>query len=511
MKRILLTVFFVIIAISALCMASSAARLEKIPENLLFQNDTVTHFIVFEEEKYFLGSGDTIDYLDIEEMSADIKALGVDESEIGKKYLTKFIFPEYMNGNLITKVDVNVKGRSMKTTKYFAHVCGYVVFPSAMTKTNDMNQVVTELRGVDFGENSQLIVIPTCFAADAQKLKEVKNFPTEKLQTIESGAFNKAKYAFSGELVINAKKVEGSAFNNAITYVTSMVFGENFQSCADQSFSVRSAETGLGAPRLEHIEFKCDVTQISYAANSLKGFYFSEVCERSEFSNLKCIILSNPANKDSINDGVTTFSEIAPNSKIQFFADSTKDVVYTSHSISMDNATISYKSFLESGELTGYCERCGKGESTPTAPLFSFEGISSPENGRVEIYVLFSADYEAIERYEKLSSNTVDFGIVLGAKDLMGGKAPLDSDGNAITLENGAVIKAPAIAQTKYVSYELRITGFTVEQADIMLLVASYVHITDKDGETVSVNYLQSSQVVDNNFAYISYNNYNNF
>ena len=58
MKRFILTVFFVIIMLCSLIIVSSAkeAYLEEIPENLLFENDTVTHFIVFDDEKYYLGS-----------------------------------------------------------------------------------------------------------------------------------------------------------------------------------------------------------------------------------------------------------------------------------------------------------------------------------------------------------------------------------------------------------------------------------------------------------------------
>ncbi len=512
MKRILLTVLFVMIALCSFVMVSSAkeAYLETIPENLLVENDTATDFIVFDDEKYYTGSGDTIDYLDLEEVAKALEALGITEDELGKKYLTKFVFPAYKDGNLITNVDINVKSRSMKWTKYFAGVCGYVVFPSAMTKTNDMNQVVGQLRGIDFGENSQLTVIPTHFANQATKLKEVKNFPTEKLQAIESNAFNSTKYAFKGELIINAKTVESRAFNNAITYVTSIVFGENFKSCADQSFSIRAEETHLGTPKLERIEFKCDVTKITYTGQSYKAFYFSEVCERTQFSNLKCIVLSNPANEKSIVNGVTTFGEIAPNSKIQFYADSSKDVVYSSHSIGYDGAKISYKSFLEEGTLTGYCERCGMEDNMTVSPLFNFDGISTPEDSRIEIYVKFSANYDAIERYEKITGIRIDFGIVAAAKSLLSEKAPLDENGNAITLDVGAVVKVP-VRGMEYDSYEFRIKNMSVEQTDVMLLIASYVHITDKDGKTVSVNYLQSKQVAGNDFAYISYNSYKNY
>ena len=180
-------------------------------------------------------------------------------------------------------------------------------------------------------------------------------------------------------------------------------------------------------------------------------------------------------------------------------------MVYASHSVSFDNATIAYESFLENGVITGNCTRCNKAETVSAPALFEFKGISVPTNGDIEIYIGFSANYDAIANYEKISGNKVNFGIVAAAQSILGGNAPLDKDGNAV----GTVIKASVSGDTKYAIYELRITGFTTEaHKDIMLLLASYVHITDKNGSTVSVDYLQSKQVVNNKFAYVSYNSY---
>lgn len=508
MKKLLLTVFFVALALCSLVAVASAqdAYLEPIPENLLFEGDTVTHFVVFDDEKYYIGSDNMLYALNMDNIASALASLGISDSDLGTKFLTKFVFPAYLNGNLITNVDVNQKNSNcIKTTKYFNGKCGYVKFPGTMTTTNDMNQCVSQLRGVDFGENSQLTAIPFCFISNASKLREVKNFPTEKLETIEAEAFNGTRQGFRGELVINAKIVKTSAFNNATTFVTSLVFGENVETLQTQSFSIRASETGLGAPLLERIEFKCDVASI--ATNSYGPFYFElGGNSRSEYTSLKCIVLSNEANKTAIANGATTFDDIAPNSYIRFFLDTTREIVYTSHSVSYENATISYDSFLENGKITGFCTRCGKEESISAPALFSFEGVSVPEDkNRVEIYIGFSTNYDAIEQYEKISGNKIDFGVVAGVKSVLAGECPLDKDGSAIS---NRVIKASAHSASKYAYYELRLTGFTEAQKDLELLMASYVHITDKDGKTVSVNYLQSNQVVNNDFLYISYNSY---
>ena len=288
MKKLLLSVFFVVLALCSLVIVASAkeAYLEPIPENLLWNGDTVTHFIVFDDEKYYQGSGNTLDKLNVEEIEKSLASLGI-TSGIGTTYLTKFVFPAYMGENLITYVNVN---SSIKTNQYFRNVCGYVSFPGTMTKTHDMNQCVSQLRGIDFGENSQLTAIPYCFASNASKLKEVKNFPTAQLDSIEGDAFNGTRQAFRGELIINARVIKQSAFNNATTFVTSLVFGENVERIETQAFSVRASETGLGDPRLEYIEFKSDVSAI--ATTSFGPFYFELGGDsRSEYTSLKCIVL----------------------------------------------------------------------------------------------------------------------------------------------------------------------------------------------------------------------------
>ncbi|MBQ4510626.1 MAG: hypothetical protein II984_07875 [Clostridia bacterium] len=507
MKKLLLTVFFAVLALCSFAVAASAkeAYLEPIPENLLWEGDTVTHFIVFDDEKYYIGSGNTLNQLNTEEIEKSLASLGISSSDIGNTYLTKFVFPAYLGENLITYFNVN---SSIKTNKYFKNVCGYVSFPGTMTKTHDMNQCVDQLRGIDFGKNSQLISIPFCFAKNANKLKEVKNFPTAKLDTIEGDAFNGTRQAFRGDLIINARVIREGAFNNATTFVTSLVFGENVTRIETQAFSVKSSETGLGSPRLEYIEFKSDVSIIE--TTSFGPFYFElGGSSRSEYTSLKCIVLSNESNKKAIENGAKVFDDLAPSSYIRFFLDTTKEIITSSHNISFDNATVSYDSFLESGTITGICANCGKSEAISAPALFDFKGISVPANGDIEIYIAFSANYDAIEQYEKITGNTVNFGIVAAAQAVLGSNMPLDENGNEVELENGVVIKAPVNNAIKYASYELRINGFTTDaHKDVMLLMASYVHITDIDGNTISVNYLQSKQVVNNGFIFVSYNSY---
>ena len=526
MKKLLLAVIFIVLSLLTLACVVGAeetnntqttpvyAHLETVPDHLRRSSELgkEMYFIVFDHESHFIGSGNTIDNLNTDKIQKELDVLKISLDEIGndKKYLIKYVFPAYLNDTLVTYVNVNT---NIKSSAYFNGKCGYVAFPGTMTQTHDMNERVSALRGVDFGKNSQLKVIPTHFANAAVNLREVKNFPTAKLEVIESKSFDGAKYAFRGELIINARTIGERAFDNATTYVTKLVFGPNVKSFGQQSFSIRSSETGLGNPQLQAVEFKCDVSQLTYTSSSYGAFYFNAGGDsRSEYPSLKCIILSNPNNKALVVDGETLFSNIVLNSaRFKFFDDAKKEILYTSHDFDYESLSISYTSFLENGVISTPCKRCGASEHESAAPLFRFDGISSPiDESRIEIYIGFTVNREAIKQYEDITGNKVDFGIVAAAQAVVNNSLPLDLNGNVTTFENGTVIKASANKTGTSDAFELIIKGFTNEtDKDISLLLAGYVHITDAENNTVSVNYLQHKQIEGNNFAFVCYNNFN--
>ena len=222
MKKLFLTLSLCLLACVFFTIMASARTvyLEEIPDELSYEGDTATHFVVFEEEKYYVGSGSTIDGFNTDEMDADMAAAGIDSSKIGTEYLTRFNVPAYMGDTLITYVNLN----SMKSHRYFSGKCGYVQLAGTVSKIHDMNEKTAQLRCFDFGENSQVTVIPGYFVNSSQRLYSVKNFP-KYLTVIESNAFNKCYNAFSGELYLNAVTIEQSAFNNCFNHVTGLVFG----------------------------------------------------------------------------------------------------------------------------------------------------------------------------------------------------------------------------------------------------------------------------------------------
>ena len=127
--------------------------------------------------------------------------------------------------------------------------------------------------------------------------------------------------------------------------------------------------------------------------------------------------------------------------------------------------------------------------------LFTFVGYSTPEKSdSYGIVVSFTVNLDAVENYEGLTNKTVSYGFVAAAKDNLGANNPLDTNGNTVTLEKGAVVKAEV--SRDYCAYDFVLTGMNETQIDTQLVFATYVTVT-KDGET-SVVYLQETQKTEN-------------
>ena len=198
-KKILLFVALasILICTFAIAVSAKSVYLEPIPDELKVEKDTATHFVVFEEEKYFTGSGSTISGLNGEIMEKDMEDAKIDATKIGKEYLTRFNFPAYFNGTLVTYVNLN----SVKSDKYFKHVCGYVQLAGTVNQVHDMHECTNQLRCFDFGENSQVTVIPYCFMQGASKMMLVKNFP-RNLETVgEVRQFDRREFGRLGKRI----------------------------------------------------------------------------------------------------------------------------------------------------------------------------------------------------------------------------------------------------------------------------------------------------------------------
>lgn len=508
-KKILLFLTIMSVLVCALAIGASAKSvyLEPIPDELKAENDTITHFVVFEEAKYFVSSGGTISNLNGDEMDADMALVGIDKSKIGTEYLTRFNFPAYIGENLITYVNLN----TMKSHKYFKHVCGYIQLEGTVNKVHDMNECVNQLRCVDFGENSQVTSIPLCFANNARKLASVKNLP-RNLTSIGANAFDQCYGAFEGELYINAGTIGASAFNNAISNVTHLILGPNVTSIGTQALTVLFAVQHHNEiptyyapedikPALVSIEFQCDVSQITFAKQGTNSgaFYFPVTTGRAPYEKLTSIILSHPDNAKYVTEG-SIFNDFTADGVNILFNDSDglDDYVTAKHDFSIFNG-VSYESFSAAGTKTLICASCGAQTSESVAPLFTCLGYSAPESGEGSLTIGFMVNNQAISEYEGLTGKTVKYGVFAVSQANLGA-----SD---VFKENGEIVNGAISADTTAkgcAAFELKIMGFTDEYKGVKLAIGAYVALTD--GEATEYSYMQADKPNEGEkYCFVSY------
>ena len=509
-KKILLflAVISVLVCALAISVGARSVYLEEIPEELKAENDTMTHFVVFEEAKYFVSSGGTISNLNTDEMDADMAVAGIDSSKIGTEYLTRFNFPAYIGENLITYVNLN----SMKTHKYFKHVCGYIQLEGTVNKVHDMNECVSQLRCVDFGENSQITSIPYCFANQARRMASVKNLPNN-LTSVGGRAFDHCYGAFKGELYINAVTIGEAAFNNAISNVTHLILGPNVKSIGTQALTVLFVTQHHGEiplfyapedvkPALVSIEFQCDVSQITFANQGVNSgaFYFPTTTGRAPYEKLTTIILAHPDNAKYVTEGSVFNDFTAEGINILFNdSDGLDDYVTARHDFSILGG-ISYERFNEEGTKTMVCSVCGGQSYESVSPLFTCLGYSAPESGVGSLAIGFIINYEAISEYEELTGKAVSCGVFAVSQSKLGAGDVFDENGDTV---NGAI--TVEVAFCDFGAFELKIIGFTDSNKDSQLAMGGYVAVND--GEVTEYSYMQATAPSDGErYSFVSYN-----
>ena len=526
MKRIFIALALTVILSCLLVLGISAKELylEEIPNDLKVSGDTVTHFLVIEGEEYYGGSGSTVNLFNMDKIGEEIakleaeggalNALGYTASDLGTKYLTKLIIPGTYNGTTVTYVDINSDGR-FKSQTYFRN-CGYLEYPSSMTKTNDGNECNGQLRCIDFGENSCLANIPYCYMQNAKKLICLKNMP-KNLETIEESAFRNCHSLEgdeNGQLYISAKTIKKKAFDNAMTNVRSIVFGENVQSLATESFSNGEVASSM----VTYIEFKCDVTRVSFpncdAAANNGAFYFgANSSQRRPYSSLVCIILSNSAQADC--DG-NTFCE-ASGQRVYFNdVGGVDDYVYTSHDIESQNscfeactrcgltklkenpthegATVEFKD--ENGNAFSYlgdiyvcvsCPVCQMNSvSEVIEKIVTSKGYSVCEYGEAGVTHTVSVNKEALARYEELSGKKLYYGVVAGVK----------KDGYSdklISYENGVLLTADNAIAVDFTGTEYEILDLKLTNINKSVTVYCNAYI----GTEGAINYICDNYAMD--------------
>lgn len=499
-KKLLL---FALLLMAFVCLFSvlvSAKDLsvEAIPNDLLHNGDSVTHFVVIEGEEWFVQSNGVITNYNVSALETAIAALAADggalhalgytADDIGVKWDTKIILPNTIDGVTITSFSWNTD--TIRHSKYSKN-CGY--FNTGKVQSNSPNvgsawTFIPELRCFEYDKNTEITAMPADMLAGAKKFKKFINLPLERFETIGSNAFGGNKTILSGVLYLNATTIGDNAFNNALTNVTGIVFGENLTSIGNQTFTVKSSETGLGAPLLEFVEFKCDITTLQFVAtndSSNKGsFYFGGAYSRTAYSNLKCIILSNPANASLITGESAALSDVVTG--LRFDSDASNNLVYKSHSIDTSTARIEYPDgYAKSGALLSDCTRCVYKASEKTNPLITALGYSI-KIGKNALDGGFEINLSALEAYEKINNTKVNLGILILNPKYLTAESFFDENGNLMATSGAVNVQLEGI---EYNRINYMISGFSSELQDVELVICAYMYEDKNDVQIIQKEY----------------------
>ena len=523
-KRFLIATVTIVLFVLILTLSVSAkdVYLEEIPDSLKVQNDTFTHFVVFEEEKYFSGSAGSVTGLNDTKMLEDMTSAGIDASKIGSTYLTKLLIPDTFGGSTVTYVGFN---GSFKGNKYFKNVVGFIRMPGTVKSTTDMHEASYKLRYFDFGENSQLTDIPYCFMQRSVQLMLIENFP-RNLNSIGSAAFNCCYGAFRGELYLNATTIGETAFNNSISNVTKLTLGPNTKTVGNQSLCVVLGEFSSyfapadGKLAITELVFECDVSKVTFATQGTnKGAFFFPVSSgRTPYSKLEKIVLSHPDNERAYFDGAT-FNDFTADGITILFNDSdgADDYVTVYHNFDT-TVGVSYESFLADGIKSVECSKCGVITTKNADPVFEFLGysykIDTTRGGGLACG--YTVNKDALDEYKMFCDANLSFGIIMfnPNSDAAQAATAIFENGKLTITEKALQVE---ITDVKYSTINMSINGFNDENVDMELVIAFYVKekidetskitieqgTTAQNGSSVVKGYYNKADV---NLATISYN-----
>ncbi len=329
----------------------------------------------------------------------------------------------------------------------------------------------------------------------------------------------------------NVAEIKGELFKNCTNLNDVIVFNENITSInSDCAFYKTNAVTLVFLGDVQGLN-----TQSYTQWQTLKAIYFCNEndVDANSFTTIQPNIASkfvfcnsnkvyNPV-KQSNNTYVLTLSE----SDADHLAEKSVNVpascevdaglvtyCFCGHEISKEavegtalghNHTIfvglTYTNYLENGCYSYKCERCDDVNNDKSAPaLFICSGYSAPEEGAGGITVDYRANLDAIAEYERITGETISYGLYVATQNTLGNKYVFDENGVAI---DGAVTIA---LSRKYTKMTVKLFGFeTDELKATKFAVGAYVEAISTEGEEIS--YLQSGKVADGDkYAFVSYN-----
>lgn len=164
--------------------------------------------------------------------------------------------------------------------------------------------------------------------------------------------------------------------------------------------------------------------------------------------------------------------------------------------------TVVYESYDKVGSKIVCCTNkgCIHSISTEVPALFKCVGYSAPESGTVAIAVGYLVDDAAIEEFEKITGNTLKYGVFVVLKDKLGTNDVFGADGIAA---NGVIYGD--ISGNTFEMFELKITGFTDKNKDVMVAMGAYICVNDGNADEYS--YIQSGEPEgEEKYSFVSYN-----
>lgn len=337
--------------------------------------------------------------------------------------------------------------------------------------------------------------------------------PTSNLQTIGDGAFQDCRTLSSIYIPSTVTSIGSNAFrqNYALTEL------RNFENCQiteikSDTFAYASALTVLKLPRT--------VTTINSAFvdnNNLTLVYIPDtvtsIADTFTGGKPTNAVYIYTGKNENIFANCTKFAganviagkDYDPSAKytgINLVIGYSNCEVYNGGVHGAEVNSFEITSYLEPIKLTSNCSVCDFVlEANGQIPaLFECLGYSAPENGIGGISIGYRVNSEAIEEYETKSGKTVNYGLFVGVKDVIGTGDILDENGDATQ----GVVKV-AMPEENFLVFSVKIVGFGENQKDTQFAFGAYV-IAEKNG-TKEIGYMQEGTKKENDrYVFTSFN-----
>ena len=130
--------------------------------------------------------------------------------------------------------------------------------------------------------------------------------------------------------------------------------------------------------------------------------------------------------------------------------------------------------FLGEMSAIAECTECGETTTDTIPAIFVALGYSSSDSGVSQSYAINRA---ALEKYEEISREKLDFGVVVATRNAIGNLNPFNADGTPVSEK----VQYVSVADTKYDIFDVVIKGIPEEhKRSAELIFAMYVKAGDR-------------------------------